>query len=55
MNKIQTLSGYFHEYQKSVTQPEEFWNRIDGSPYSSEIKQNAAIALVKMAEKLDIA
>lgn len=28
MNKIQTLGGYFHEYQKSVTQPEEFWDRI---------------------------
>ncbi|MDP4679422.1 MAG: acetate--CoA ligase [Cyclobacteriaceae bacterium] len=28
MNKIQTLSGYFHEYQKSVAQPEEFWSRI---------------------------
>jgi len=28
MNKIQTLAGYFHEYQKSVTQPEDFWNKI---------------------------
>ncbi|TNE72647.1 acetate--CoA ligase [bacterium] len=27
-NKIQTLSGYIHEYQKSVLQPEEFWGRI---------------------------
>ncbi len=27
-HKIQTLSGYFHEYQKSVAQPEEFWERI---------------------------
>jgi acetyl-CoA synthetase len=27
-HKIQTLSGYFHEYQKSVSQPEEFWERI---------------------------
>lgn len=27
-NKIQTLSGYFHEYQKSVIKPEEFWGRI---------------------------
>ncbi len=27
-NKIQTLSGYIHEYQKSVQQPEEFWARI---------------------------
>lgn len=25
--KIQTLSGYIHEYQKSVLQPEEFWSR----------------------------
>ncbi len=27
-HKIQTLSGYFHEYQKSVTNPEAFWARI---------------------------
>ena len=27
-NKIQSLSGYIHEYQKSVHQPEKFWNRI---------------------------
>ncbi|MEM0940613.1 MAG: acetate--CoA ligase [Bacteroidota bacterium] len=27
-HKIQTLSGYIHEYQKSVLQPEEFWSRI---------------------------
>jgi len=26
--KIQTLSGYFHEYQKSVIDPESFWTRI---------------------------
>ncbi|MGK0487748.1 MAG: acetyl-CoA synthetase [Candidatus Endobugula sp.] len=30
-HKIQTLSGYFHEYQKSVSQPEEFWARIADS------------------------
>ena len=29
--KIQTLSGYFHEYQKSVHQPEQFWSRIANS------------------------
>ncbi|MEQ8878291.1 MAG: acetate--CoA ligase [Cyclobacteriaceae bacterium] len=27
-HKIQTLSGYIHEYQKSILQPEEFWSRI---------------------------
>jgi len=27
-HKIQTLSGYIHEYQKSVLQPEAFWGRI---------------------------
>jgi len=27
-HKIQTLSGYIHEYQKSVLQPEEFWARV---------------------------
>ncbi|MCF6360602.1 MAG: acetate--CoA ligase [Cyclobacteriaceae bacterium] len=26
--KIQTLSGYLHEYQKSVLEPEAFWNRV---------------------------
>ncbi|MEQ8925962.1 MAG: acetate--CoA ligase [Fulvivirga sp.] len=30
-NKIQTLTGYFHEYAKSVTNPEEFWSRIADS------------------------
>lgn len=29
--KIQTLSGYYHEYQKSVLQPEEFWTRVADS------------------------
>ncbi len=27
-HKIQTLSGYIHEYQKSVLHPEEFWCRV---------------------------
>ena len=26
--KIQSLSGYYHEYQKSIHQPEQFWSRI---------------------------
>jgi len=30
-DKIQTLSGYFHEYQKSVTEPHNFWSRIADS------------------------
>ncbi len=30
-NKIQTLSGYFHEYQKSVLEPEAFWSRVADS------------------------
>ena len=30
-HKIQTLSGYYHEYQKSVLHPEEFWERIADS------------------------
>ncbi|MGB3779655.1 MAG: acetyl-coenzyme A synthetase N-terminal domain-containing protein, partial [Tunicatimonas sp.] len=32
-NKIQTLGGYIHEYQKSVQQPEAFWSRIAESFY----------------------
>ena len=27
-DKIQTLSGYIHEYQKSITNPDAFWGRI---------------------------
>ena len=30
-NKIQTLSGYIHEYSKSVLEPERFWERIADS------------------------
>ncbi|QDH78251.1 acetate--CoA ligase [Echinicola soli] len=30
-DRIHTLSGYFHEYQKSVTEPESFWARIADS------------------------
>lgn len=32
-DRIHTLSGYLHEYQKSATQPEEFWARIADSFY----------------------
>ncbi|PCH70347.1 MAG: acetate--CoA ligase [Bacteroidales bacterium] len=28
IDKISTLGGYIHEYQKSVAKPEEFWSRI---------------------------
>jgi acetyl-CoA synthetase len=28
IQKINTLSGYIHEYQKSIIQPEAFWSRI---------------------------
>ncbi|MBD8489594.1 acetate--CoA ligase [Echinicola sp. CAU 1574] len=30
-DRIHTLSGYFHEYQKSVTEPEQFWARVADS------------------------
>jgi len=30
-NKIQSLYGYIHEYQKSVNEPEKFWARIADS------------------------
>ncbi|WP_114751552.1 acetate--CoA ligase [Pleomorphovibrio marinus] len=30
-DRIHTLSGYFHEYQKSIAQPEEFWARVADS------------------------
>ncbi|MBX2842064.1 MAG: acetate--CoA ligase [Flammeovirgaceae bacterium] len=32
-NRIQTLGGYIHEYQKSVLEPENFWTRIADSFY----------------------
>ena len=32
-DRIHTLSGYFYEYQKSVTEPENFWARIADSFY----------------------
>ena len=32
-HKIQTLSGYIHEYQKSILQPEEFWGKVAESFY----------------------
>jgi acetyl-CoA synthetase len=44
-HKIQTLSGYIHEYQKSVLQPETFWGRIAESfhwqkPYDKVLEWN---------------
>lgn len=27
-SKIETLSGYFHDYQKSIVRPHRFWSRI---------------------------
>ena len=32
-DRIHTLSGYIHEYQRSVHQPEQFWSRIADSFY----------------------
>lgn len=33
---------------------EKFWDRIDNTPYRDLIEDNAAVALFKMAEKLDL-
>lgn len=33
---------------------EAFWNRITGTPYRELIEDNAAVALLKMAEKLKL-
>lgn len=33
INKIQTLSGYSHEYSKSIQDPEHFWSRVADSFY----------------------
>jgi acetyl-CoA synthetase len=32
-NKIQTLGGYIHEYQRSVQDPQHFWSRVADSFY----------------------
>ena len=32
----------------------EFWNRIEKTPYNDLIEDNAAVAIVKMAEKLKL-
>ena len=34
--KVQTLAGYFHEYQKSVLQPDRFWARVAESFHWNE-------------------
>lgn len=34
---------------------EEFWSRIDETPYNELIQENAAAALLKMADKLHLA
>lgn len=37
-----------------ITEDEEFWNRIDSTPYNDLIEDNAAIAILKMAEKFNL-
>lgn len=32
----------------------DFWNRIERTPYNDLIEENAAVAIVKMAEKLKL-
>lgn len=34
---------------------DDFWSRIDSTPYNDLIENNAAVAIMKMAEKLNIA
>ena len=43
--KVQTLAGYFHEYQKSVLQPDRFWARVAESfhwraPWNEVVRWN---------------
>lgn len=33
---------------------EEFWTRIDNTPYQDLIEDNAAVAILKMAEKFNL-
>ena len=37
-----------------ITADEEFWNRIDSTPYNDLIEDNAAVAILKMAEKFNL-
>ena len=50
-NKIQTLSGYFHEYQKSITNTDEFWGRIAESFHWRKIWDRVQSGSLK---KLDV-
>lgn len=42
------------EFDVDEVTDEEFWSRIDKTPYQDLIEDNAAIAIVKMAEKFNL-
>lgn len=39
---------------RDVMSDEEFWARIDKTPYTDLVQENAAVAIVKMAEKFKL-
>ncbi|MFH0799481.1 MAG: hypothetical protein V2A66_04785 [Pseudomonadota bacterium] len=42
------------DFDVNEVEDDEFWNRIDSTPYQDLIEDNAAIAIVKMAEKFNL-
>ncbi len=42
------------DFDVNGIEDETFWNKIDATPYNDLIEDNAAIAILKMAEKLHI-
>ena len=42
------------DFDVSELEDDEFWDKIANTPYNELIEENAAVALVKMAEKLNI-
>lgn len=42
------------DFETEGIEDEEFWARIDQTPYNDLIEDNAAIAILKMAEKFNL-
>lgn len=42
------------DFDVETLEDEEFWEMIDSTPYQDLIEDNAAIAILKMAEKFNI-
>lgn len=42
------------DFDVSKIADEDFWDKIDETPYQDMIEENAAVAILKMAEKLNL-